>query len=96
MNAKEWQREINSNPMVRRNHLKVVNTRWQIIKTMFMIMGIVGLLFGTTLVMAIETNTIGINKDGVWTININFNVDLTEQMKQYLDTKIEQIVNVTS
>jgi len=95
MDAKEWKEEINSNPMVRKNHLKVIDTRWQIIRTVLMILGIVGLLFGTTLVMALGTNTIGINKDGVWTINVNFNIDLTKEMKSYIDNKIEQVVNAT-
>ena len=95
MDAKEWKEEINSNPLVRKYHLKVVDIRWQIIKTVLMILGIIGLLFGTTLVMALGTDVVGINKDGVLTINVNFNVDLTKEMKSYIDNKIEQVVNAT-
>jgi hypothetical protein len=92
MDAKEWKEEINSNPMVRKYHLKVVDIRWQIIKTVLMILGIIGLLFGTTLVMALGTDVV---KDGIWTINVNFNIDLTKEMKNYIDNKIEQVVNAT-
>jgi len=92
MDAKEWKEEINSNPMVRKYHLKVVDIRWQIIKTVLMILGIIGLLFGTTLVMALGTDVV---KDGIWTINVNFNIDLTKVMKNYIDNKIEQVVNAT-
>lgn len=60
-----------------------------------MIIGVISLLFGTTLVMALGTDVVGINKDGVLTINVNFNIDLTKEMKSYIDNKIEQVVNAT-
>jgi hypothetical protein len=93
----EWQKKCNANPTLRMYHYKVVNTRMQWLKIFLIIVGIISILFIATTVLA---SAVGVDspvaiKNGVFTINVNFNVDLTQGMKDYIDSKINQIVNET-